>query len=89
MQDGKLLGKADVDSVLDKNGVVIVYLTKPFSSGDYHWVVITERVKDNGVDKYKIWTSTKISQMFQLYTFDELYNHRAASSNWIRMGVMP
>lgn len=88
MQDGKLLGKADVDSVLDKNGVVIVYLTKPFSSGNYHWVVITERVKDNGVDKYKIWTSTKISQVFQLYTFDELYNKRVGS-NWIRMGVMP
>ena len=88
MQDGKFLGKADVDSVLDKNGVVIVYLTKPFSSGDFHWVVITERVKDNGVDKYKIWTSTKISQVFQLYTFDELYNKRVGS-NWIRMGVMP
>ena len=88
MPDDKVEGKKAVDDILNKNGVVMVYLTKPFSSGDYHWVVITEKVSENSEEKYKIWTSTKIDQIFQTFTFDELYDKKVGT-NWIRMGIMP
>ena len=88
MPDDKIGGKKAVDEVLNKNGVVMIYLTKPFSSGDYHWVVITEKVSENSEEKYKIWTSTKIDQIFQTFTFDELYDKKVGT-NWIRMGIMP
>ena len=88
MPDDKVEGKKAVDDILNKNGVVMIYLTKPFSSGDYHWVVITEKVSENSEEKYKIWTSTKIDQIFQTFTFDELYDKKVGT-NWIRMGIMP
>ena len=74
--------------VLDNNGVAIIYVGKPFSFGDYHWICITDRVNDNGVDKYRIWTSTNMNQIHQVYTFDYLYSKRVFE-DWVRMGIMP
>ena len=88
VSDDKENGKKEVDTILDNNGVAIIYVGKPFSFGNYHWICITDRVNDNGVDKYRIWTSTSINQMYQLYTFDYLYSRRTME-DWIRLGVMP
>lgn len=88
VSDDRENAKKEIDNIIDNNGVVIVYLTKPFSFGNYHWVCITDRVNDNGVDKYKIWTSTNIHQMFQLYTFDYLYSKRVFE-DWVRIGIIP
>ena len=88
MPDGKNDGKAKLNEVLDKNGIVIAYLSKPFSSGDFHWICITEHIIEGGEDKYKIWTSTQISQIFQTYTYDYLYDRRVGD-NWLRIGFLP
>lgn len=87
VSDDVIQGKAEVDAVLDANGVVIVYLTGEFAHTQ-HWVCITEKVNDNGTDKYKIWTSTNINQIFQLYDFQHLYNNKSGD-NWLRMAVLP
>ena len=88
VSDDKENAKNEIDNILNKNGVVIVYVGKPFSIGDYHWICITDKVMDNGVAKYKIWTSTNIHQMFQLYTFDYLYSKRVIE-DWVRVGILP
>ena len=88
VSDDKENAKKEIDTILNKNGVVIVYVGKPFSFGDYHWICITDKIDENGIDKYRIWTSTNIHQMFQLYTFDYLYSKRVIE-DWARVGIMP
>ena len=88
VSDDKENAKKEIDEILMKNGVIIVYLTKPFSFGNFHWVCITDKTVENGVDKYTIWTSTNINQMHQVYTFDYLYSKRVFE-DWVRMGILP
>lgn len=88
VSDDKENAKKEIDNIIDNDGVVVVYLGKPFSFGNYHWVCITDRVNEKGVDKYRIWTSTNIRQAFQVYTFDYLYSKRVLD-DWVRIGVMP
>ncbi len=88
VSDNKENAKTEIDEILKNQGVVIVYLSKPFSFGNFHWVCITDKVNDNGIDKYRIWTSTNMNQIHQVYTFDYLYSKRVFE-DWVRMGIMP